>query len=72
MTMKTIGPSKAACWIRLGDEKFETELLLIGERLQPSRGSIVFEGDPAQLRKRKTATGRALGKIAAALACAAE
>jgi excinuclease ABC subunit A len=40
----------------------------LGPEAGDAGGTIVFEGDPAQLKKRKTATGRALGKIAAALA----
>ncbi len=38
----------------------------LGPEAGDAGGTIVFEGDPAQLRKKKTATGRALGKIAAA------
>ena len=43
----------------------------LGPEAGDAGGTIVFEGDPAQLRKKKTATGRALGKIAAAAAGAA-
>ncbi len=38
----------------------------LGPEAGDDGGTIVFEGDPAQLKRRKTATGRALGKIAAA------
>lgn len=40
----------------------------LGPEAGEQGGKVVFEGDPAQLRKRKTATGRALGAIAAASA----
>ncbi|HSO38356.1 MAG TPA: excinuclease ABC subunit UvrA [Labilithrix sp.] len=43
----------------------------LGPEAGDAGGTIVFEGDPAQLRKKKTATGRALGKIAAAAAASA-
>ncbi len=42
----------------------------LGPEAGDAGGTIVFEGDPAQLRKKKTATGRALGKIAAAAGAA--
>ncbi|MDB4942346.1 MAG: Excinuclease subunit [Labilithrix sp.] len=38
----------------------------LGPEAGDAGGTIVFEGEPAQLTKRKTATGRALGRIAAA------
>ncbi len=44
----------------------------LGPEAGDAGGTIVFEGEPGQLKKKKTATGRALGKIAAALASAAE
>jgi ABC-type histidine transport system ATPase subunit len=44
----------------------------LGPEAGDAGGTIVFEGEPAQLKKRKTTTGRALGKLAAAAASAAE
>ena len=38
----------------------------LGPEAGDGGGSIVFEGEPRLLEKRKTATGRALGAIAAA------
>jgi len=38
----------------------------LGPEAGDAGGTIVFEGEPKQLVKRKTATGRALGAIAAA------
>jgi excinuclease ABC subunit A len=40
----------------------------LGPEAGDAGGTIVFEGEPKQLLKRKTATGRALGAIAAAAA----
>jgi excinuclease ABC subunit A len=40
----------------------------LGPEAGDAGGAIVFEGEPKQLLKRKTATGRALGAIAAAAA----
>jgi excinuclease ABC subunit A len=40
----------------------------LGPEAGDSGGTIVFEGEPKQLEKKKTATGRALGAIAAAAA----
>ena len=42
----------------------------LGPEAGDAGGIIVFEGEPAQLKKHKTATGRALGAIAAAAAAA--
>ena len=42
----------------------------LGPEAGDAGGTVVFEGDPAQLRKQKTATGRALGKIAKIAAAA--
>jgi len=39
---------------------------MLGPEAGDAGGAIVFEGEPKQLVKRKTATGRALGAIAAA------
>src|SRR4029079_8786475 len=38
----------------------------LGPEAGDAGGTVVFEGNPAHLKKRKTATGRALGKSAAA------
>jgi excinuclease ABC subunit A len=38
----------------------------LGPEAGESGGTVVFEGEPKQLERRKTATGRALGAIAAA------
>jgi hypothetical protein len=55
---------------RRGDHRAPVSPL--GPEAGDAGGTIVFEGKPAQLKKRKTATGRALGKLAAAPASAAE
>jgi excinuclease ABC subunit A len=40
----------------------------LGPEAGDSGGTVVFEGEPKQLEKKKTATGRAMSAIAAAAA----